>query len=302
MNKGIIFDIKRYAIHDGPGIRTTVFLKGCPLRCLWCHNPEGQEIHKEILLRQDRCAAECVICLDICPQKALRKSNGVIQVDNSRCDCCGKCVEACVYEALEISGHEVTVEEVLEEIERDRIFFEESGGGVTFSGGDPLMQPDFLDGLLKECKKRKIHIVVDTSGYASFKTIERIAKNVDIFLYDIKIMDDKKHKHYTSVSNKKILGNLRKLVEIGKHVVIRIPLVQGINDDIKNIEQLARFIKKLKKIKQINLLPYHKGGCAKYKRLQREDPSVDLMTSTNEQMKNVKAILTKYGFFVKTGD
>ncbi|MEA2005890.1 MAG: glycyl-radical enzyme activating protein [Acidobacteriota bacterium] len=301
MIKGIVFDIKRYAIHDGPGIRTTVFFKGCPLRCLWCHNPEGQEIHKEILLRRDRCVAECTVCLDICPQKAIRKSNGVIQVDNSRCDCCGLCVEACVYEVLEVSGREVTVEEVLEEVEKDQIFFEESGGGVTFSGGEPLMQPDFLDGLLKECKKRKIHTVVDTSGCASFKTIERIAKNVDLFLYDIKIMNDKKHKHYTGVSNKSILKNLKNLLDIGKRVVIRIPLIEGINDGMNNIEQMGRFLKSLKKIKQINLLPYHKGGGAKYKRLQREDPSADLKRSPDEQIKSIMSILTKYGFSVKVG-
>jgi len=213
--QGIIFDIKRYAIHDGPGIRTTIFLKGCSLRCQWCQNPEGQESNPEIILRSSRCATECSECVSVCPQEAVSKDGNSIEIDKAKCDLCAKCEEVCVYEALEVVGREVAVQEVMEEVEKDKIFFDESGGGITFSGGEPLMQVDFLEPLIKEIKKKNIHVTLDTSGYVSFEDLERISDKVDLFLYDLKIMNDAKHKKYTGVSNKLILENLRNLQNKG---------------------------------------------------------------------------------------
>ncbi len=301
MAKGIIFDIKRYAIHDGPGIRTTIFLKGCPLRCQWCQNPEGQETYPEIILRSSRCATECNECVSVCPRDAISKDGNSIEIDKAKCDLCAKCEEVCVYEALEIVGREMTVQEVMEEIEKDRVFFDESGGGITFSGGEPLMHVDFLEALLKEIGKKNIHVTLDTSGYVAFEDLGRICDKVDLFLYDLKIMDDEKHEKYTGVSNKIILENLRKLTELGKSVAVRIPLISGINDDNQSIHMFVDFLQSLKNIKQINLLSYHRGGCEKYKRLRKEKFAKTFNSPSDERIEDIKKIFTDSGFSVRTG-
>ncbi len=301
MKKGIIFDIKRYAIHDGPGIRTTVFLKGCPLQCQWCQNPEGIESRPEILLRSRRCAEDCDACVPACPQGAISKKGRYVEFETEKCDFCRKCEDVCVYDALEVVGREVTVHEALEEIERDRVFFEESGGGITFSGGEPLMQLDFVQAILTEIKKRNIHTTLDTSGYVNFKDLERISDHVDLFLYDIKIMDEKKHKKYTGVSNAIILENLHKLSKRGTPVTVRIPLISGINDDEQNVEFFAEYMQTLINIKQIHLLPYHKGGCEKYRNLRKEEPLKTFQPPTEERIDEIKQILAESGFSVQTG-
>ena len=299
--KGIIFDVKRYAIHDGPGIRTTVFLKGCPLQCQWCQNPEGIEPGPEIFVRQKLCAEDCDACVSACPQGAISKDGNSIEIDRAKCDFCGKCEDACVYEALEIVGREVTVAEALAEMERDRVFFDESGGGITFSGGEPLMQLDFLLALLPEIKKRNIHVTLDTSGFVSFKDLERVSDQVDLFLYDLKIMDDEKHKEYTGVSNRIILENLRELTERGKPVAVRIPLISGVNDDDQSIQLLTEYLRSLKNIKQISLLPYHSGGCEKYRNLRKEDSLKTFQPPSGKRIDEIEKILIEAGFSVKTG-
>jgi pyruvate formate lyase activating enzyme len=298
---GIIFDIKRYAIHDGPGIRTTIFLKGCSLRCQWCHNPEGIESKPEIMLRPSRCAKECHECVSICPQGAISKDENTIEIDNAKCDLCRKCEDVCVYEALEVVGREVTAQEVMKEIEKDKIFFDESGGGITCSGGEPLMQLDFLEALLKEIGKKNIHVTLDTSGYVPFEDLDRISDKVDLFLYDLKIIDDEKHEKYTGVSNRLILNNLRKLAEGEKSIAVRIPLVSGINDDDQSIHMFVDFLQSLKNIKQINVLPYHKGGCEKYKRLRKEKLPKTFQSPSDGRIEEIKKTLTDSGFSVKTG-
>jgi len=299
--KGIIFDVKRYAIYDGPGIRTTLFLKGCSLRCQWCHNPEGIESKPEIMLRPSRCAKECNECVSICPQDAISKDGNTIEIDKAKCDLCRKCEDVCVYEAIEVVGREVAVQEVMEEIEKDRIFFDESGGGITFSGGEPLMQLDFLEALLKEIGKKNIHVTLDTSGYVSFKDLDRISDKVDLFLYDLKIMDDEKHEKYTGVSNRLILDNLRKLAGREKSVAVRIPLISGINDDDQSIQKFVEYLLSLKNIKQINLLAYHKGGCEKYKRLRKEELPKTFQSPSDERIEEIKKVFADSGFSVKTG-
>jgi len=299
--KGIIFDIKRYAIHDGPGIRSTVFFKGCSLRCEWCHNPEGIESNPEIMVYSNRCAEECFACVSECHQSAILKNGNSVVIDQAKCHLCGSFEQVCVYEALEIVGKEVTVEEVMEDIEKDRIFFDESGGGVTFSGGEPLMQPDFLESILVELRERKIHSTVDTSGYVSFKDLDRISDKVDLYLYDLKLMDEKKHKNYTGKSNKTILENLKKLLDRGISVAVRIPLISGINDDNKNIRMTAEYLHTLKNIKQINLLPYHKGGCEKHKKLVKKRSWKTFQAPSDKRINEIKGILSDYGFSVKIG-
>jgi pyruvate formate lyase activating enzyme len=301
MAKGIIFDIKRYAIHDGPGIRTTIFLKGCSLRCQWCQNPEGQETNPEIILRSSRCATECNECVSVCPQDAISKDRNSIEIDRAKCDLCRKCEEVCAYEALEVVGREVTAKELMDEIEKDKIFFDESGGGITFSGGEPLMQLDFLEALLKEIKKENIHVTLDTSGYVSFEDLDRISDKVDLFLYDLKIMDNEKHEKYTGVSNKLILENLRKLAERGKSVAVRIPLVSGINDDNQSIHILVDFLQSLKNINQISLLSYHRGGREKYKRLRKEKLPKTFHSPSDKRIEEIEKILADSGFSVKEG-
>ncbi len=301
MAKGIIFDIKRFAIHDGPGIRTTIFLKGCSLRCQWCQNPEGQETNPEIILRSSRCAIECNECVSVCPQDAISKDGNSIEIDKAKCDLCAKCEDVCVYEALEVVGREVTIQEVMDEIEKDRVFFDESGGGITFSGGEPLMHVDFLEALLNEIRKKDIHVTLDTSGNVSFEDLDRISDKVDLFLYDLKIMDEEKHEKYTGVSNKLILENLRRLAEQGKSVIVRIPLISGINEDNRSIHMFAAYLQGLKSIKQINLLSYHKGGSEKHKRLRKERSPRTFQTPSDERIEEIKKILSDAGFSVKSG-
>jgi pyruvate formate lyase activating enzyme len=299
--KGTIFDIKRYAIHDGPGIRTTIFLKGCSLRCQWCQNPEGQETDPEIILRSSRCAKECHECVSVCPLDAISKDGNSIEIDKTKCDLCAKCEDVCVYEALEVVGRELTTQQVMDEIEKDKVFFDESGGGITFSGGEPLVQLDFLEGLIREIKKKNIHVALDTSGYISFEDLDKISDKVDLFLYDLKMMDEEKHEQYTGVSNKLILENLKKLVERGKSVAVRIPLISGINDDDQSIQRFVEYLQSIKNIKQINLLSYHKGGSEKHKRLRRERSPQTFQTPSDERIKEIKKILSNAGFSVEEG-
>ena len=269
LNDGSTFDIKRYAIHDGPGIRTTVFLKGCRLSCKWCHNPESQRERPEILYYVDRCTL-CGACVSACEHGAIGVMGDRLTLDQSLCVGCGACVRVCPNGARELAGREMSVEQVVSEVVKDTLFYEESGGGVTLSGGEPLMQAEFTRDIAVRCHELDIHTALDTSGYAPEKELMKVAGTIDRFLYDIKVVDDAIHRAYTGVSNRGILRNLRMLDEMRKRIWIRFPLVPGVNDDEQSLSDLIDLIGSLRAVEAVQVLPYHRAGEGKYRRLGRE--------------------------------
>ena len=297
MTTGIIFNIQRYSIHDGPGIRTTVFLKGCPLNCWWCQNPESQLSGQEMIFWEDRCIG-CGACSLNCPSGAIQMENKKPVTDKSKCNLCGECSRICPTQAREMIGKKLTAEEIIKEVEKDLVFYEESGGGVTFSGGEPLGQSEFLESLLICCQKKKIHTAVDTSGYISWEILSKISSKIDLFLYDLKIMDSERHKKYTGVSNEIILENLKKLSSVHNNIFVRFPVIPGINDDYQNIKETGAFLSSLK-IAQVNLLPYHHIGIDKYKRLGKKFKLADIQPPSKKKLSEVSAILRKFNLNVK---
>ena len=299
--KGTIFDIKRYAIHDGPGIRTTVFFKGCTLRCQWCHNPEGIKFEHEIMFRPSRCAEECWDCVPRCPKKAINENGKIIAIDQKKCDLCGICGDVCAYEAVATVGRDVTVPEIIEEVEKDRIFYDESGGGVTISGGEPLAQGDFLLALLDELNNRDIHTAIDTSGCVPYEILYEVSQRADLILYDLKVMQENRHRVFTGKSNAQILENLRRLNDNGNNIIIRMPVLKGLNDDQENIQNMVDFLLPLNKAWEINLLPFHRGGEGKRVRLNKKEPLVDFKTPSSKKLEEVRDRLSSHGFSVKIG-
>ena len=290
---GIVFDIRRFSIHDGPGIRTTVFLKGCPLRCGWCHNPEGLSAAPEVVWRGDRCV-RCGACVAACPEAALRWEDAVPALDATRCTLCGACSDVCYADARDVLGRTMTVDAVIAVAERDRVFYKESRGGVTFSGGEPLAQPAFLADLLAGCRARGLHTVLDTCGEGSWEAVDRIRGNVDLFLYDLKLIDDTRHRRATGVSNARILENLAAIVAHGHAVVVRVPLICGVNDDDANIGATAALAAELG-IARIVVLPFHRLGAAKYSRLGRPYPLSDAAPPSEERVTEVLGTLRHFG-------
>lgn len=296
---GTIFNIQRYSIHDGPGIRTTVFFKGCPLSCWWCHNPESQNLNKEIMYIENRCV-HCGTCFKNCNEEAIIFSNGKPLIDDKKCTLCGECINKCPANALELVGRTISVTNLMKEIEKDVIFYDESGGGVTFSGGEPLLQFEFLDSLLEACKKSEIHTAIDTCGYTSWERLEVIASKTDLFLYDVKIIDNAKHKKYIGVSNDIILKNLEKLSKNGNRIFVRIPIIPGINDDDDNIDKTGEFLSKLR-IEQVNILPYHSIAVDKYYRLRKTYKLSGLSEPDTNKINQILGKLKNYNLNVKLG-
>ena len=301
MNQPFIFDIKRYAINDGPGIRIVIFLKGCNLNCAWCHNPESISTEMERMYAPAKCI-KCGTCVMACPEKAITLTSEGIITDDELCKMCGKCAEVCPTKAIEISGHPMSVDQIMNEIEKERVFFDQSGGGVTFSGGEPLLQSRFLIELLDECGKRGIHRAFDTAGLANTEIILEVAKRTDLFLYDLKMMDSEKHRKWVGVPNEKILENLKLLAETGVKIIIRIPLIGGVNDDAENMESTARFVAALSgEKKEVNLLPYHKIAQTKYQKLGRPEEFQLLEEPTKEAQQQAIAIFQEYGIKASIG-
>jgi pyruvate formate lyase activating enzyme len=277
----LVFDVMRYAINDGPGIRVTIFLKGCPLACRWCHNPESISPRVQKMYSKNRCIG-CGECVSICPAQACELTADGIVTDGSRCLRCGECAEVCPAAATEMSGHYESVSDLLKVIENERPFFDQSGGGVTFSGGEPLLHPEFLIEILDACGRLNIHRTMDTSGLASTQHLLEVARRTDLFLYDLKLMDSDRHKQWTGVGNRRILQNLQALAKTGAEIQIRIPLIKGVNSDEANIEATAVFVAALSgPRKAIRLLPYHNLAEGKSVKLgQAYDP--DSMAAPDE--------------------
>ena len=290
---GVIFDIKRFAVHDGPGIRTTVFFKGCPLRCLWCHNPESLKKARHIVFFGNKCIG-CGECFKRCPNNAIEATPQGRKYYRDKCTLCGTCVEYCYAEATVMEGKEVSVQEVIEEVKKDMPFYENSKGGVTLSGGEPTMQPEFCLAVLRESKKAGMHTAIDTSGCVKWETFRKILEYVDLVLYDIKHMDPIKHREYTGLSNELILANLRKLDELGIPIEIRMPIIPGLNDSEENLSAAARFLSELKNVQRIKLLPYHRLGEGKYERLEMGYKLKDIKPPDKTEMEKLTEFMKSH--------
>ena len=302
MSNPLVINIQKCSIHDGPGIRTTVFFKGCPLNCTWCHNPESQTYHKDVLYSEEKCN-KCESCLKSCPEKAIYTSYEKICLDREKCTYCETCLDYCLNNAREVVGSEYTVKDLIKEIEKDRLFYEESNGGVTLSGGEVMTQNiDYIEKIAKTCNDKGIGVVIDTCGYAKYENFERVLPYVDMFLYDIKLIDEEKHILFTGKSNKLILDNLAKLCQNNAKINIRIPLIEGVNVDEDNseIKEIIKFIKPLN-IKKVNLLPYHNIGKHKYDKLDMKYEDEILARPTDEKLEEIKALFEAENFETNIG-
>lgn len=307
-----LFDIKRYAVNDGPGVRTTLFFKGCPLRCVWCHNPESWSAQPQRIYKKSKCIG-CKTCVEICPQGALELTpEGICPVDGVQCLLCGRCADECPTKALEMCGREWTMEELMAEVEKERDIMTDSGGGVTLCGGEPLAHPQESVALLKELGKRGFHRAVDTTLYADAEEVMRVADECELMMVDLKLMDSERHKRWTGVSNERILDNLSMVVESGiVEVWVRIPLIEGVNTDEANIEATGQFLASLhlepgggvKELSQVNLLPYHDVGKDKHRRLWStyNPQQLPMSTPTDETLDRCRRQLEAHGLKVIIG-
>lgn len=267
--KNLVIDIQRCSIHDGPGIRTTIFLKGCPLRCQWCHNQESQSYEKELSFNSDKCVS-CGACIEICEEGAHYMEEGIHKVDYNKCKACGKCKEVCFQKALSIVGKELSLDEIMNIIKKDKAFYKNSKGGITISGGEALTNIDLTKSILIKCKEEGIHTCIETSGFAQKENIDLILDYVDLFLYDYKLTGEELHKKYIGVSNKKIIENLEYINSRGKEIILRCPIIPGVNDFREHFEAIKALGEKLDSIRKVELLPYHDFGVVKGKNIGKE--------------------------------
>lgn len=302
-NRGLIFHIIHGSFVDGYGIRTTVFLKGCPLRCIWCCNPEGQEGHPEIKLTPSECNG-CARCVEICPMNAiqldLKRGDDKIKIGRELCTNCGECIEVCYTGALDYFGRYMTVDEVFDIVRKDEQFYRESGGGITIGGGEPTFQPLFAYALLRKCKENYIHTAVDTCGYTLTSEGRRVLEEADLLLFDLKGMDSKEHLKNTGVSNETILENLKRFAALGKSIIIRVPVIPGYTDSAQNIKSTAEFLSRLKSVERVDLLAYHQYGAVKYEQLGRIY-TLHIQPSPQEHLIDIKNVFERYGLNVQLG-
>lgn len=298
--KGLVFNIQRFSLHDGPGIRTTVFLKGCPLRCLWCSNPESQDYQPNLIVREIECR-QCGACVEACPMGAIKlnKAKGR-EINWKICNQCLLCVDACIYNSLNICGKYMGIRELLDEVLRDMPFYKNSGGGVTISGGEPMAQIGFTARLLNAFREEGLHTALDTSGYARWSDISRILPLVDLFLWDIKHLDNEQHKRFTSLGNRLILENLERAAKTAR-IWLRLPLIAEFNDSVEYIKGVAILGKRIG-AEKISLLPYHKGGESKIEQIGRSYPFSEAKTPTDEQINILKEIIEMEGVRVSVGN
>lgn len=295
---GIVFNIQHYSIHDGPGVRTNIFLKGCPLRCRWCSNPESHAQNPQLMVLHDRCVG-CKACVSICKKQAIGIVDGKAVTDRSKCIACGDCVSVCAARAREIMGKRMTVAEVMEAAEEDAIFYG-ADGGITLSGGEILVQSEFAAMILKACKEKGFHTAVETTGYASTETISKTLQNAYLILFDCKHMDSAAHKAGTGVDNILILKNLVYLSEeMKKPLVVRVPMIHGYNDSMDNIFAMAAFLQKnAPRVKEINLLPYHNMGEGKKAQMEWVNGFYEGQAPITAHLDEIKKALRRYGFHV----
>lgn len=287
---GKVFDIQRMSVHDGPGIRTTVFMKGCPLRCLWCHNPESQSFDISIGYNSEKCLG-CGECAKFCSAHTVK--DGMHIYDRDKCKRDGRCTDLCLNKAIMVSGYETTAEAVIREVLKDKIFYKNTGGGVTFSGGEPLSQPRFLLELLVEAKKAGLHTVVDTSGFGKSETIKEIAPYTDLFLWDFKESDEGKHIEFTGVSNIPIRENLRLVNELGVPVILRCPIIPGLNDREDHFDGIASLAAETQCVKEVNVMAFHKLGDGKYEAFDMENATVDIPAMQNDRKAEIIKAISK---------
>lgn len=299
MDKTVIFNIQRFSIHDGPGIRTTIFIKGCPLDCKWCANPESKDPQPMLIMRDLNCTG-CGKCAAVCPRSAVTMTpDKKRRIDFKACDQCLACVDACLYQALNTSGRKMSVDEIMEEVMSDEVFYHTSGGGVTISGGEPLSQSAFVRELLKICKEKGLHTTLDTTGYARWKDFESVLKYTDLILYDVKHMDEEQHIAGTGVSNGLIIENLKKAALLTK-IWLRVPLIAGYNDSEKNHQTIAGLARSLN-ITRVSLLPYHQGGQSKCVQIGREYEIPDAKPPSEAVIKKLAFIYKDQGIDVVQG-